>query len=71
MRCDSILFYSMIIEFMNKRWGDASQHRPIFFEKKSGVKERPNLQYHEKHSANIIKKNECAKFFVMNVDVVT
>jgi hypothetical protein len=61
----------MIIEFMNKRWGNASQHRPIFFEKKSGVKERPNLQYHEKHSANIIKKNECAKFFIMNVDVVT
>lgn len=56
---------------MNKRWGNASQHRPIFFEKKSGVKERPNLQYHEKHSANIIKKNECANFFVMNVDVVT
>lgn len=56
---------------MNKRWGNASQHRPIFFEKKSGVKERPNLQYHEKHSANIIKKNECANFFVMNFDVVT
>lgn len=64
-------FYSMIIEFMNKRWGNASQHRPISFEKIRSNKERPNLQYHEKHSANIIKKNECAKFFVMNVDVVT
>ena len=61
----------MIIEFMNKRWGNASQHRPIFFEKKSGVKKQPNLQYHEKHSAKKKKKNECAKFFVMNVDVVT
>ena len=44
---------------------------PFSLKKKSGVKERPNLQYHEKHSANIIKKNDCAKFFVMNVDVVT
>ena len=56
---------------MNKRWGNASQHRPIFFEKIRSNKERPNLKYHEKHSANLIKKNECANFFVMNFDVVT
>lgn len=69
MRCDSILFYDNRI--YEKRWGNASQHRPISFEKIRSNKERPNLKYHEKHSANIIKKNECAKFFVMNVDVVT
>lgn len=44
---------------------------PLSFEKIRSNKERPNLKYHEKHSANIIKKNECANFFVMNFDVVT
>ena len=47
----------------------ASPHFPL--KKIRSNKERPNLKYHEKHSANIIKKNECANFFVMNVDVVT
>lgn len=55
---------------MNKN-GEMLHSIAPFHLKKFGVKERPNLQYHEKHSANIIKKNECAKFFVMNVDVVT
>ncbi len=44
---------------------------PFSFEKIRSNKERPNLKYHEKHSANLIKKNECANFFVMNFGVVT
>jgi hypothetical protein len=31
--------------------------------KKFGVIKVPELQYHEKHSANITKKTECTNFF--------
>lgn len=64
-------FYSMIIESMKKDGEMLHSIAPLSFEKIRSNKERPNLKYHEKHSANLIKKNECANFFVMNVDVVT
>jgi len=38
---------------MNKRWGNASQHRPIFFEKKSGVKKNSRIYNTMKNTAQI------------------
>ena len=55
----------MIIESMKKDGEMLHSIAPFSFEKIRSNKERPNLKYHEKHSANIIKKNDCREYMVL------